>query len=74
MLGLPNGYLALEKPVRKPWRTSAAEAAAGVASWWGRLADWVLGSGSDALAWRLFGIALWLIAVLWAYNVGLRAG
>lgn len=73
MLARPSAYLTLEKPVRKPWRTSPAEAAAGVASWWDRLADRVLGSGSDALAWRLLGIVLWLITILWAYNVGLHA-
>lgn len=72
MIERPNGYLTLVRAVRKPWHTSAAEAAAGVASWWDRLADRVLGSGSDGLAWRLLLVVLWLIMVLWAYNVGLH--
>ncbi|MGE5590979.1 MAG: hypothetical protein ACM3ZA_10240 [Bacillota bacterium] len=71
MLARPSAYLTLEKPVRKPWRTSAAEAAAGVASWWDRLADRMM---SDGLAWRVLLVVLWLITILCAYNVGLNAG
>lgn len=74
MKPVPNGYLTLEKRVRKPFRITPAELAAGAVDWWDRLADRVLGGGSDALAWRLLGIVVWLLSIVWAYNVGLRAG
>lgn len=71
MLGLPNDYLALVRAVRKPFRVTPAELASGVVDWWDRLADRMM---SDGLAWRVLLVVLWLITILWAYNVGLNAG
>ena len=73
MIGRPNGYLTLEKPVREPSRVMPGELTAGIVDWGARLWDLVLGSGADRLAWQLLVVVLWLLTLLAAYNTGLHA-